>query len=290
MVAGFYHSDRPLTQQALARALSYSLVPSLPRESRLRFLRAFWTTIGREFHALDRLRLDKYLFLIRCYVGVAFEVFLKGRIAGKAEDEQTTTAEGQKKRKRGGKGESDESTKKRRKKPEEDGSEEQQQDQSQQTDGEKWAELESYISVLEDGPLCPLNFDPDESEKKKKKKKRESKNGEDDSIPMPHGPDGLRYHIIDIWLDELAKVIDPVDSAEKKEEAETSTLKDRSVIPMDLLLRPFEKLKAESPTKSVRLRAKGEVLDDQRLIEWGFRTRPVEDEDEDEEEWGGFGE
>ena len=82
---GFYHSDRPLTQQALARALSFSLVPSLPRESRLRFLRAFWITIGTEFHNLDRLRLDKYLFLIRCYVGVAFEIYLKGKIDQKLE-------------------------------------------------------------------------------------------------------------------------------------------------------------------------------------------------------------
>ncbi|GAM41539.1 ribosomal RNA processing protein [Talaromyces pinophilus] len=283
----FYHSDRPLTQQALARALSYSLVPSLPRESRLRFLRAFWITIGTEFHNLDRLRLDKYLFLIRCYVGVAFEIYLKGKINQKSEGGQDTQQEekedeGNKKRKR--KGEDKSKNGKRRKQSANDNDNDETKDAgSEQQDG-KWTELESYISLLEEGPLCPINFDP--------KEKKPAK----DEMAMPHGPDGLRYHITDIWLDELEKVVSSYDSAKGEEEI---PVKDRLDVPIDLLLRPFEKLKKESQTKSVRMKVVSEVLDDERLVEWGFRERKkkrgtVSDEEDDDEEddengsWDGF--
>lgn len=280
---GFYHSDRPLTQQALARALSYSLVPSLPRESRLRFLRAFWITIGTEFHNLDRLRLDKYLFLIRCYVGVAFEIYLKGKIndkseAGKEEEEEKED-EGNKKRKRNG----EDKSKNGKRRKQSDGNN---NNDAASAQGGKWSELESYISLLEEGPLCPINFDP--------KAKPPGK----DEIAMPHGPDGLRYHITDIWLDELEKVVSSYDSGDKSEE--NVPVKDRLDVPIELLLRPFEKLKKESQTKSVRVKVVSEVLDDERLVDWGFKERKKRksvgsgDEDDDEEEedenasWDGF--
>ncbi|EED24159.1 ribosomal RNA processing protein, putative [Talaromyces stipitatus ATCC 10500] len=284
----FYHSDRPLTQQALARSLSYSLVPSLPRESRLRFLRAFWITIGREFHALDRLRLDKYLYLIRCYVGVAFEIYLKGKINDKSDNEQEDSTEKHeeeeenKKRKR--KGDEKSNNGKRRKQSEEN-SENNGKGSSSERDG-KWTELESYISLLEKGPLCPINFDP--SEKKPKS---------NEDITMPHGPDGLRYHITDIWLDELEKVLSSNDDGDQDGKTEEVSLKDRLDVPIGLLLRPFERLRKESQTKSVRMKVVSEVLEDERLADWGFRERKKvrsneseddeEDEDEDDE-WGGF--
>ncbi|RAO65614.1 uncharacterized protein BHQ10_001626 [Talaromyces amestolkiae] len=277
----FYHSDRPLTQQALARALSYSLVPSLPRESRLRFLRAFWITIGTEFHNLDRLRLDKYLFLIRCYVGVAFEIYLKGKINDKSEtgkEEEEKQDEGNKKRKRTG----EDKTKNGKRRKQSGGN----NNEATSAQGGKWTELESYISLLEEGPLCPINFDP-----------KEQKPGKDE-IAMPHGPDGLRYHITDIWLDELEKVVSSYDSDDKSEE--NVPVKDRLDVPIELLLRPFEKLKKESQTKSVRVKVVSEVLDDERLVEWGFKERKKKrsvgsgDEEDDEEEedenasWDGF--
>ncbi|KAL4894027.1 nucleolar protein,Nop52-domain-containing protein [Aspergillus ambiguus] len=272
----FYHSDRPLTQQALARNLSYSLVPTLPRASVHRFLRAFWITIGRDFHSLDRLRLDKYLFLIRCYVGVAFEVFLKGGAstaagaqpgANKKRKRDAAKKAGAKKRSKAQKrGEQEE---------EEDAEEEEEEEQSADTD--KWAALESYISILEEGPLCPINFDPDQPPADEKR----------DYVPMPHGPDGLRYHIMDLWVDELEKVLE-FDEEGGDDEAAPKTRKPKGDVPVELLLRPLEKLRAESAYKPVRVRA-GEALEDERLIEWGFRTRKVEsDEEDEEEEWGGF--
>jgi ribosomal RNA-processing protein 1 len=238
---------------------------------------------------------------------VAFEIFLKERNIkkkglkqqiGDGEKEEEEEEEEKKKRKRGGKEEEggSQDSKKRRKgdaHADEDRPDKQRGDtqkngeeESEESD-EKWSDLEAYISILEEGPLCPLNFDPSDNGNARKKS---SSVKEDERIQMPHGPDGLRYHIIDIWLDELAKVI---DDHEEKEGASNGTsaekLKERSNIPMDLLLRPFEKLKAESPTKTVRVRA-SEVLDDERLVEWGFRTKPVSDDEDDDEddEWGGF--
>ena len=121
--------------------------------------------------------------------------------------------------------------------------------------------------------MCPLNFDPDQPSK--------PVTDEEDPnfVPMPHGPDGLRYHIIDLWIDEVEKVLEFDDENKIKGD-----------VPMELVLRPLEKLRKESPYKPVRTRA-AEALDDDRLVEWGLRTREVEQEEEDddsEQEWGGF--
>lgn len=270
---GFYHSDRPLTQQALARALSYSLVPTLPRSTLHRFLRAFWITICRDFHALDRLRLDKYLFLIRCYVGVGFEVFLKGQNAegGKAR-------KGEKKRKRDA--EAQGGKKKRSRRGDGKGKAGEEEEEGDDDVESKWPGLSSYISIIEEGPLYPLDFDPDQEP---------ADDGAGGSVPIPHGPDGLRYHLIDLWLDELEKVLEFEEGAEGEEES-TSHRKVKGEVPMDLLLRPIETLRTQGAHKPVRTRAT-ETLEDDRLVEWGFKERKADGdgEDESEDEWGGFG-
>jgi ribosomal RNA-processing protein 1 len=103
---------------------------------------------------------------------------------------------------------------------------------------------------------------------------------------MPHGPDGLRYHLIDLWVDELEKVLE-FEGGESDSESESKNRKIKGDVPMELLLRPLEKLRAESPYKPVRTRAI-DALDDDRLVEWGIRTREVEEEEDSEGEWGGF--
>ncbi|KAL2871995.1 ribosomal RNA processing 1 family protein [Aspergillus lucknowensis] len=279
----FYHSDRPLTQQALARNLSYSLVPALPRSTVHRFLRAFWITIGREFHSIDRLRLDKYLLLIRLYIGVAFEIFLKNK--SDSAQQQANGNGSAKKRKR----EESEAAKKRSKsksrsksKPgkqldeDEDGDEEENTDEKREASqtnnlaANDWRDLKSYLAILSEGPLNPLNFDPAQPAADEK----------NDIMPMPLGPDGLRYHILDIWIDEIEKVL----------EFDEESGRPKGDVPMELLLEPVERLKKEGVHRPVRARA-GETLSDERLVEWGFRTKEVaeDEEEESEEEWGGFG-
>ncbi|KAJ9399284.1 hypothetical protein DTO282F9_3907 [Paecilomyces variotii] len=295
----FYHSDRPLTQQSLARSLSYSIVPSLPHSTLHRFLRAFWITIGRDFHKIDRLRLDKYLYLIRCYVGVAFEVFIKNNRNNKSSTKQTKSITGggkDKKRKRDETSMTMEKNKKKKHtttttKTDANGTpthEEEEEGEEPTNLDSHWTDLESYISIIEEGPLHPLNFDPNEP--------TSTSINTDSDVTMPHGPDGLRYHILDIWLDELEKIVEvedlDVDSSNNNTDGPTKRLK--GDIPMDLILRPMRKLKAESPTKTVRERA-GEVLEDERLVEWGVIERKKgsddenEDEEDSEEEWGGLG-
>lgn len=219
---------------------------------------------------IDRLRLDKYLFLIRCYVGVAFEVFVKQGLNGAVEVE----GDGKKrKREDGGAGGRGKKVKKQ-----------DVQDSVTGVDGEKvgggdgkWADLEAYIAIIEEGPLCPVNFDPDQLSKPVVDEE------DPNFVPMPHGPDGLRYHLVDIWVDELEKVL----AFEEEGEEETPSRKIKGDVPMELVLRPLEKLRTESPYKPVRTRVE-DALDDDRLVEWGVRTRKAEDEEDSEGEWGGF--
>jgi ribosomal RNA-processing protein 1 len=278
----------------------------------LRFLRAFWITIGREYHALDRYRLDKYLFLIRCYVGVAFEVFVKSKLA-------TTNPPASKRADHHDRDEPLEGTDKKRRRREEieittsltsDLQDERPDGQTGvpnflevEDTGNKdslnlstWFDLQSYISMLEEGPLCPTNFDPT-SNPIKEVESNSIALTKDDLMPMPRGPDGLRYHIMDIWLDELAKILE-LESPETIRETEkdpSPTLKSQNKnknLPIELRLHPFATLRKQSPMKTVRQRA-GEVLDDDRLVLWGFQEakRQVDERDEEsaeDEEWSGF--
>ena len=175
-----------------------------------------------------------------------------------------------------------------------------------------WSDLDAYVSILEDGPLCPVNFVPDNKSDIKDEYMSNilTIDEEHGPIRMPHGPDGLRYHIMDIWLDELEKVIGPLldsndelaqaparndgvgsslfSTGETEDPAAFSFPKTRIDVPIDILLRPMRKLKAESPTKTVRARA-SDVLEDERLVRWGFvQTRSGEDASDEEEEWGGI--
>ena len=91
-------------------------------------------------------------------------------------------------------------------------------------------------------------------------------------------PNALRYHLIDIYLDELEK-LEPVDSEEN------------ASIPIDLLVLPYEQLVEKSPTKAVRTRSRG-ILRDERLEGWGYtKANKSEDEvadEEGEDEWAGL--
>ncbi|PWW78814.1 Nop52-domain-containing protein [Tuber magnatum] len=103
-------------------------------------------------------------------------------------------------------------------------------------------------------------------------------------------PNGLRYHLIDIYVDELEKL--------KREEM-------KAPLPIAALLSPFEELVLASPTKLVRTRSK-ELLCDGRLAGWGYCKAPGaaksqqeedaegedgsdgEEMDDEGEEWGGI--
>ena len=68
----------------------------------------------------------------------------------------------------------------------------------------------------------------------------------------PQVPNSIRYHITDIYLDELDKV-EPLESAE---------VEFWRVVPQ--LLEPFMKMKLESPDKTAKLKVK-ELIEDPRV-------------------------
>ena len=147
----------------LASILSYT-----PTSNIIPFITAFWTTMTREWHSIDRLRLDKYLTLIRC--------FIKENFARTARD--------------------------------------------------SWADnqlTKDCMEVLATGPLDPENRKV---------------------------PDGLRFHILDVYLDELEKVDEDEDA------------------PLDILLSPVVAVKEKGLSKELKRRAGG-VLADERLKTWG---------------------
>ena len=82
-------------------------------------------------------------------------------------------------------------------------------------------------------------------------------------------PDGLKYHVLDVWIDGLESV-------------ETSDVDIRQ------FLRPIEILGREGRTKKIRERAR-EVLGDDRLKAWQEEINSQEDSGE-EDEWNGFDE
>ena len=100
-------------------------------------------------------------------------------------------------------------------------------------------------------------------------------------------PDGLRYHLLDIYVDEMDKV------DEKRE----------GVMLIEELLEPVKDLGRQSPTKAIRLRVK-EALADERLADWtgdqiSSKKKPKEAQNNDghvsedievevEDEWDGI--
>jgi len=185
-------SDKPRTQQQLARDLA-GLLDILPHEVVIPFLDAFWTTMAREWLGIDVLRMDKFLYLVRCYVRAGWRQF--ARRGWREEDE---------------------------------------------------AQLEGYLQVLGNIPLNPG----------------------DGKIP-----NGMRYHVIDIYVDGL-------DMADEKREGK---------MPLERLLKPLRLIESESPTKSLRSRVQ-EALDDERLKVWnsGGEVGAQEQPAEEDEEWNGI--
>lgn len=72
-------------------------------------------------------------------------------------------------------------------------------------------------------------------------------------------PNGLRFHLTDIYVDEMEKL--------KPGEMTNDPL------PVEKLLEPFQVLLIKSPTKLVRIRSKDLLLDG-RLVAWGFEKAP----------------
>jgi ribosomal RNA-processing protein 1 len=76
-------------------------------------------------------------------------------------------------------------------------------------------------------------------------------------------PDGIRYHVLDVWVDELEQAFR--DGAAEGVEGELE--EGRRVAVMEMVMGLVEGVATEALTKGVRLRAK-DVLADERLQAW----------------------
>ncbi|KAI8968590.1 hypothetical protein BDF20DRAFT_897187 [Mycotypha africana] len=174
----FWMSDKPLIQQQLANDLG-SLVMDLPAANAVPFLKAFWQIHCKEWHGLDRLRIDKYYLLFRRVLYFSFQFLAR----------------------------------------------------------EKWDNgyVEAYTDMLLEGPLSPSDR---------------------------QNPDAIRYHIIDIYFEELRKVIEGTHTEGKEDDDEKEKV-NVDEVPLEELSRPITVLSTEGSTKILRNKAK-EALKDHR--------------------------
>lgn len=130
-------------------------------------------------------------------------------------------------------------------------------------------------------------------------------------------PKAIIYHIIDIWVDEIERVIFPSEEEQEEENEESEEdvesieekraekIKERKEIletrniPIEKLLEPFKEMSGRKNTEALRNKIRVEILEDERLIELEIDTSlpgeageaeaEAEAEEEEEEEWTGFG-
>ncbi len=88
-------------------------------------------------------------------------------------------------------------------------------------------------------------------------------------------PDGVRYHVLDVWVDELVGVVGEDECVENEIGG--------------MLMEPVARLQREGKGKIVKQRAR-EVLEDERAGKWvvAGKEKGVES-GSGEEEWAGFG-
>ena len=112
-------------------------------------------------------------------------------------------------------------------------------------------------------------------------------------------PDGLRYHVLDVYVDELEKALeeDQEESGGGGDEQEEEWISEEQREMVERLLGPVEMVAREGLSKGVRVRAK-ETLADERVVRWRRRMKeriePGGDGDGDgnrnaeEDEWQGL--
>lgn len=98
-------------------------------------------------------------------------------------------------------------------------------------------------------------------------------------------PTGIPYHLVDIYVDEVEKVMfEDIEEDEDDEEAEEKQ-KIVDSTPLTELIEPFVILSKEAMLKTLREKIKEDVLHDERIQTWGAVVKEeVEENDEDDED------
>lgn len=248
--------DRAVPQQNLCAELA-ALAGALPDDAAVApWLAAFWATLAREWTAVDALRLEKFLLLVRRVTCASLE-WARGAGGGGGGGE------------RGGRRREDEAE-------EEEVEEEEDGKMKKRKKVGKWdvaARRDALLDLFRDWPL--------------------ETTGDLSKMPV-----GLRLHVLDIWVDELARAgfLRNDDNEEEEEEGgaggrgeeEDDDDEDAEFLQR---LRGLVEAQLKSPSKPVRARAKESLADDR--LPWNRSRGGDEDEDEEEDDdeedgWGGF--
>lgn len=111
-------------------------------------------------------------------------------------------------------------------------------------------------------------------------------------------PNGIPFHLVDIYVDELEKVIF-ADVDEEDEDSEDEKKQIVGKTPIYELISVFEELSKEALYKALREKIRDELLKDERLQKWGIIEKHEKDEDKEsndngndeddsEDDWNGF--
>ncbi|KAG8852684.1 hypothetical protein FRB96_008540 [Tulasnella sp. 330] len=73
----FWHSDKPLVQQALATDLAGLTLTINSTPTSFQFLKGFWQMMVEQWTKIDHLRLDKFYMLIRRFINASFRFLIK---------------------------------------------------------------------------------------------------------------------------------------------------------------------------------------------------------------------
>lgn len=266
---GLYFSmwfcDKPIPQQNLAGNLGKLFSEVIPSDSLQTFHQAFWAVLLKEWHSIDKWRLDKYLMLVRRVLR-----HLLFRLA--AED---------------------------------------------------WpqAKIDEFLLVLKEYPLCndsrfpqslayhvcdifldeieyvvfkdfrlySEELDDDDDDDDDEDDDDDLDDEEDDEEDDADDDEGEGEEDGNQDEDKLANQDDAAKEDLKKLTGEELAAKKRAVAdatPIASLLIPFQELSKNAKNKALRMKIKEEILDDDRLKEWGL----VKDTDNvnSDEEWTGF--
>ncbi|KAH3675465.1 hypothetical protein WICMUC_002754 [Wickerhamomyces mucosus] len=118
-------------------------------------------------------------------------------------------------------------------------------------------------------------------------------------------PNGIPFHLIDIYADELERLMFSELEEDEEDGDQEDLAKQRQEIidetPLKDLIGPFEKLSQSALNRTLRDKIKEDLLHDPRLVAWGVKKSAneenedkekgeeiEEEEAESEDEWKGF--
>lgn len=106
-------------------------------------------------------------------------------------------------------------------------------------------------------------------------------------------PNALRLHMFDIYLDEIERILKESYRKSGQDPDNSDIVFHIKEFPMEDLLEPVRDISSHSPLKYIRETARKNILQDERLANWGVTDQgtdcgEVEDDDDDDDEWGGI--